>query len=57
MTTLAIVSIVSMLGWLVLAVASYRSYDLPKGKMLRQIAMWVVLFTIIALMLKGLGIS
>ncbi len=57
MTTLAIVSIVSMLGWLVLAVASYRSYDLPKGKMLRQIAMWVFLFTIIALILKGLGFS
>ena len=57
MTTLAIVSIVSLLGWLVLAVGNYRDYNLPKSKMLQQIAIWVGLFAIIAMIFKGLGFS
>lgn len=57
MTTLAMVSLVSMLGWLILVVANYRSYNLPRAKMLRQIAMWVALFAIIAMVFKALGSS
>lgn len=57
MTTLAIVSLISMLGWLILMVANYRSYNLPRARMLRQIAIWVGLFAIIAVILKALGFS
>lgn len=56
MTTLAIVSIISMLGWLVLMIASYRSYDVPHGKTLRVIAVWVALFTGIAIALRAIGL-
>lgn len=57
MTTLAIVSLISMLGWLALMVANYRSYDVPHGKMLRQIAIWVGLFALIGLLFKAIGIG
>jgi len=55
--TLAIVSLISLLGWLVLVVANYRAYDVPHGKTLRNIAIWVGLFALIALVFKGLGIG
>ena len=57
MNTLAIVSLISLLGWLVLVVANYRAYDVPHGKTLRNIAIWVGLFALIALVFKGLGIG
>lgn len=53
MSTLAIVSVISMLGWLVLMIASYRSYDVPGGKALRQIAIWVALFAIAGLIFRA----
>ncbi|MBB3991237.1 hypothetical protein [Croceicoccus naphthovorans] len=55
MTTLAIVSLISMLGWLALMVANYRSFNVPQGKVLRQIAIWVGLFALIAIVFKSLG--
>jgi len=57
MSTLAIVSLLSMLGWLALMIANYRSYNVPHGKMLRQIAIWVGLFAMVALGFKWLGVG
>lgn len=57
MTTLMIVSLVSLLGWLVLMIANYRSYNVPQGKVLRQIAIWVGLFALAGLIFKGLGLG
>lgn len=55
MTSLAIVSIISMLGWLALMIANYRNFDVPHGKTLRLIAIWVALFAGVAIGLKMLG--
>lgn len=55
MTGLAIVSIVSMLGWLVLMIANYRSFDVPHAKTLRTIAIWVALFAGVAVALRMAG--
>lgn len=52
--TLAIVSIVSMLGWLALMIANYRSYDIPHGKTLRMIAIWVAIFAMVAIGFRAL---
>lgn len=57
MSTLAIVSLVSMLGWLALMVANYRSYSVPHAKMLKQMAIWVLLFSLVALGFKALGLA
>ncbi|WP_156500498.1 hypothetical protein [Croceicoccus bisphenolivorans] len=57
MTTLGIVSLISMLGWLALMIANYRSYDVPHGKTLRMIAIWVGLFALVALGFKALGLA
>lgn len=56
MTGLAIISVISMLGWLVLMIASYRSHDVPRAKTLRMIAIWVSLFAGIAIALKMTGL-
>lgn len=56
MTMLAVLSVVSLLGWLALVIAGYRSYNLPRAKMFRQIAIWVSVFALIALVFKGLGL-
>lgn len=56
MTGLAIVSVLSMLGWLVLMIASYRSHDVPRVKTVRTIGIWVSLFAGIAIALKMTGL-
>ena len=57
MTSLAIVSIISLLGWLVLMIANYRSYEVPHARMLRQVAIWVVVFALVAMGFKALGVG
>lgn len=53
--SLAIVSILSMLGWLVLMIANYRSYNVPHEKTLRMIAIWVVVFALVAMGFRALA--
>ena len=44
MSTLALVSIISLLGWLVLALSSYRSQQVPRGKTIKIILLWIGIF-------------
>ena len=44
MTTFAIVSIVSLLGWLILNVTALRSFGESKGKLPKLAFLWIGIF-------------
>ena len=48
MSTLAIISLVSMVGWLVLMIGSYRSHQVPKGTTFRNAMIWIGVFLAVA---------
>lgn len=45
MSDMAMISIVSLIGWLVLAGASLASYKLSWGKMVQMGLLWVLIFS------------
>ena len=49
MTAIAIVSIIGLLGWLVLAGSEYRSFQVGTGKTLRLVLIWLLLFAAVGL--------
>lgn len=55
MTGLQVVWIVSLVGWLVLALASYGARDVPLGKTLRLAAVWCGIFSIVVLLFSMAG--
>jgi len=52
----AVVSIVAMMAWLILAIAGYRAEDVSRGKMLRQATIWTGIFGAAALAFRWLGL-
>ncbi|WP_299309426.1 hypothetical protein [uncultured Croceicoccus sp.] len=54
MTALAIVSVVSLLGWLVLALSALKSHEVPKTKLLQMALLWVGLFALAAFAFGGM---
>lgn len=44
MSTLAIVSLISLLGWLILMIASWRSHQVSKSATIRMILIWIGIF-------------
>ena len=51
----SVVVIVSMLGWLVLAVSGYRSHRVSGRKTLMMAAIWIGIFGALILALSMLG--
>lgn len=51
MSTLAIVSLVSLLGWLVLMLASWRSHQVSKSATLKMVLIWVGVFLAVTLVM------
>ena len=49
MTAIALVSIIGLLGWLVLAGSEYRSFQLGGRKSLRLVLIWLLLFAAVGL--------
>ena len=50
MTEMGIASIVAMLGWLVLVIAGYRSYQLGASKTIQLILIWSAIFVTVGLL-------
>lgn len=44
----AIVSLIAMLGWLALMVASYRSYQVNASQTIRMVLIWASIFVGVA---------
>lgn len=44
MNTLAIVSLISLLGWLGLMIASWRSHQVSKSATIKMILVWIGIF-------------
>jgi len=53
--TTSIVAIVSVLGWLVLAVSGYRSHKVSGRKTLMMAAIWIAIFGGLFLLLSVVG--
>lgn len=51
MSTLAIVSLISLLGWLVLVLASWRSHQVSKSATIKMALIWVGIFLGVALIM------
>ncbi len=58
MNDVAIVSIIAMLGWLVLAGGAFASFQLSWGKTVQMILIWACIFTggFLLVSLLGLGL-
>ncbi|MEZ5744566.1 MAG: hypothetical protein R3D89_12810 [Sphingomonadaceae bacterium] len=54
--TVSIVAIVSVLGWLVLALAGLRSHNLSMKRTVKLAGTWVAIFVGLVLVLKALGV-
>jgi hypothetical protein len=54
--TVSIVAIVSVLGWLVLALAGLRSHNLSMKRTVKLAGIWVAIFVGLVLVLKALGV-
>ena len=44
MSTLSIVSLISLLGWLILMVAGWRSHQVSNSATLKMILVWIGIF-------------
>jgi hypothetical protein len=51
LSTLAIVSLISLLGWLVLVLASWRSHQVSKSATIKMVLIWVGIFLGVALIM------
>lgn len=51
MSTLAVVSLISLLGWLVLMFASWRSHQVSKSATIRMVLIWIGIFLGVALIM------
>ena len=48
MTTMALVSAVSLIGWLVLALGGLRTQQLPRARLIRMALLWIGIFLAVA---------
>ena len=48
MSEIPLVAIVALLGWLILALSAYRSYQVDVSKTIRMALIWGCIFTAIA---------
>lgn len=55
MTGFALVSIVALAGWLILALSAYRSFRLSGRKTLTYILIWASIFLAAALVFRTAG--
>ena len=51
MSTLAIVSLISLLGWLVLVLGSWRSHQVSKSATIKMVLIWIGIFLGVALIM------
>ena len=51
MTTLALVSLISLLGWLVLMIGSWRSHRVSRSATIRMVLIWVGIFLAITVVM------
>ncbi|MGV2496352.1 hypothetical protein [Pelagerythrobacter aerophilus] len=55
MTDLAALQMVSLIGWLVVAVAAYASFRLDWKKSVRMALLWIVIFVGVAFLFSLIG--
>ena len=48
MSEISLVSIITLLGWLILALSAYRSHQVDVSKTIRMALIWACIFTGIA---------
>lgn len=56
MDTFALISLVSVLGWLVLAIAGLRSQRIETRKMVWMAGAWLAIILVLVFVLKGAGV-
>ena len=54
--TVSIVAIISVLGWLVLAVAGLRSHRLPMRRMVWMAGAWLAIILVLVFVLRAMGV-